>query len=91
MIGQALKGVGANSSDAYRLGAEVHQRLFCGSLDLRAAHLCRMLEPMKTDECTRPVHVGPFGLQAVVNQPATLANLIKQVHRLQRWQSHLRQ
>jgi hypothetical protein len=57
-------------------------------LDLRATHLGRMPEFMKTDECASPVHVGPFCLQAVVNQPAMLANLIEQPHRLKRWKTY---
>lgn len=49
-----------------------------------------MPEPMETDDCTRPVHIGPFGLQAVVDQQATLANLIEQSHRLQRRKRYYR-
>ena len=59
-------------------------------LDFCTTPVGGMLELMKANERARHVHVGPLGLQAVVDQPATLANLIEQSHRLQRWKSHYR-
>lgn len=66
-----------------RLSRAIVGALCCGqvrqeTLHLRLAHLGRVPQPVEADVGPRPVHVGFFGAQAVVQQPDALSKLVQQ-------------
>lgn len=56
-------------------------------LDLGPTHLRRMAQAVEPDEGARPVHIGLFGTQAVMQAPRALAHAIEQPRGAQRRQS----